>query len=93
MPWRPWWPPRRCPRRRQLIGSRGSGHIREILPVPNMEVAAVVDPDGRRTETAANLIFQKTGKRPSSVSRIVPPASAVASPSIPTCFHIRMPAS
>jgi predicted dehydrogenase len=46
------------------VGSRGSGHIREILPLSNMEVAALVDPDGRRTETAASLVFQKTGKRP-----------------------------
>ena len=46
------------------VGSRGSAHIREILPVPNVEIAALVDPDGRRTETAASTIFQKTGKRP-----------------------------
>src|SRR6266478_2662487 len=46
------------------VGSRGSAHIREILPVPNVEIAALVDPDRRRTETAASTIFQKTGKRP-----------------------------
>src|SRR5258708_33731734 len=46
------------------VGSRGSAHIREILPVPNVEIAALVDPDGRRTEAAAATIFQKTGKRP-----------------------------
>jgi predicted dehydrogenase len=46
------------------VGSRGSAHIREILPVPNVEIAALVDPDGRRTETAASTIFEKTGKRP-----------------------------
>jgi predicted dehydrogenase len=46
------------------VGSRGSAHIREILPVANVEIAALVDPDGRRTEQAASTIFQKTGKRP-----------------------------
>ena len=46
------------------VGSRGSAHIKEILPVANVEIAALVDPDGRRTETAAGAIFQKTGKRP-----------------------------
>ena len=46
------------------VGSRGSAHIREILPVANMEVAAVVDPDGQRAETAASVVFKKTGKSP-----------------------------
>src|SRR5690349_1971776 len=46
------------------VGSRGSAHIREILPVRNVEIAALVDVDGRRTETAAATIAQKTGKRP-----------------------------
>ena len=46
------------------VGSRGNGHIREILPVPNLEIAALVDPDGRRTEAASSTISQKTGKRP-----------------------------
>jgi predicted dehydrogenase len=46
------------------VGSRGSAHIREILSVANVEIAALVDPDGRRTEAAASTIFQKTGKRP-----------------------------
>ena len=46
------------------VGSRGSAHIKEILPVANVEIAALVDPDGRRTETNAGFIFEKTGKRP-----------------------------
>src|SRR5688572_27643860 len=46
------------------VGSRGSAHIREILPVGNVEIAALVDPDGNRTEQAASVVFQKTGKRP-----------------------------
>jgi predicted dehydrogenase len=46
------------------VGSRGSAHVREILPVANMEVAALVDPDGNRTEKTAGLVSQKTGKRP-----------------------------
>src|SRR5262245_19751418 len=46
------------------VGSRGSAHIREILPVANVEIAALVDVDGRRTETAASTVVQRTGKRP-----------------------------
>lgn len=46
------------------VGSRGSAHIQEILPLQNVEIAALVDPDGRRTEEAASTIFRKTGKRP-----------------------------
>src|SRR5258707_10187807 len=46
------------------VGSRGSAHIREILPVANVEIAAIVDVDGRRTEAAASTISQKTGQRP-----------------------------
>jgi len=46
------------------VGSRGTAHIREILPVANVEIAALVDPDGRRTESAASMIYEKTGKRP-----------------------------
>ena len=46
------------------VGSRGSAHIKEILPVANVEIAALVDVDGRRTEQAASVVFQKTGKRP-----------------------------
>jgi predicted dehydrogenase len=46
------------------VGSRGSAHIREILPVANVEIAALVDVDGRRTEEAASVVYQKTGKRP-----------------------------
>jgi len=46
------------------VGSRGSAHIKEILPVANVEIAALVDPDGRRTEEQAGVIFKATGKRP-----------------------------
>jgi predicted dehydrogenase len=46
------------------VGGRGSAHIREILPVANVEIGALVDPDGRRTEAASSVIFDKTGKRP-----------------------------
>jgi predicted dehydrogenase len=46
------------------VGSRGSAHISEILPVANVEVAALVDVDGRRTEAAAGTVFKKTGKQP-----------------------------
>ena len=46
------------------VGSRGSAHIREILPVANVEIAALVDVDGRRTGGRGFDGFQKTGKRP-----------------------------
>jgi predicted dehydrogenase len=46
------------------VGSRGSAHIGEILPVANVEIGAVVDVDGRRSEAAAQSVFQKTGRRP-----------------------------
>lgn len=46
------------------VGSRGMAHIKEILPVANLEVAAVVDPDGRRAEEAADLVKKNTGKAP-----------------------------
>ena len=46
------------------VGGRGSAHINEILPVENVEIAALVEVDGARAEVASQLIFQKTGKRP-----------------------------
>jgi predicted dehydrogenase len=46
------------------VGSRGSAHIKEILPVANVEIAALVDPDGNRTEKAASDILKATGKSP-----------------------------
>ena len=46
------------------VGSRGTAHINEILPGSNVEIAALVDPDGRRTETAAGIVAKKTGKSP-----------------------------
>ncbi len=46
------------------VGSRGSAHIKEILPVPNVEIGALVEVDGARAEAASQTIFQRTGKRP-----------------------------
>ncbi|QOY85586.1 Gfo/Idh/MocA family protein [Paludibaculum fermentans] len=46
------------------VGSRGTAHIKEMLPAGNIEVAAVVDPDGRRTEAAAAIVKKQTGKSP-----------------------------
>ena len=31
------------------VGGRGTAHVKEILPLANAEVAALVDPDGRGT--------------------------------------------
>ena len=46
------------------VGSRGSAHIKEILPVSNIEIAALVEVDGARAEAASQQIFKATGKRP-----------------------------
>ncbi|NWF85609.1 MAG: Gfo/Idh/MocA family oxidoreductase [Bryobacteraceae bacterium] len=46
------------------VGSRGTAHIKEMLPAGNIEVAAVVDPDGRRAEAAAGIVLKATGKPP-----------------------------
>ena len=46
------------------VGSRGPHISRRFYPAANVEIAALVDVDGRRTETAAGTVFQKTGKRP-----------------------------
>ena len=46
------------------VGGRGTAHIKEMLPVPNLEIAALVEVDGARAEAASQMIFQKTGKRP-----------------------------
>ena len=36
------------------VGSRGSAHIREILPVANMEIAALVEVDGTLDPAGVN---------------------------------------
>ena len=46
------------------VGSRGTAHIKEILPGPNVEIAALVEVDGARAEAASQLVFERTGKRP-----------------------------
>ena len=46
------------------VGSRGSAHIKEILPAGNIEIAALVEVDGARAEAASQQIFKATGKRP-----------------------------
>jgi predicted dehydrogenase len=46
------------------VGSRGAAHIREMLPAGNIEVAAVVDPDGKRAESAAGMVLKATGRSP-----------------------------
>ena len=46
------------------VGSRGSAHIKEMLPVANLEIAALVEVDSARAEAASDVVFQKTGKRP-----------------------------
>jgi predicted dehydrogenase len=46
------------------VGGRGNALMREASAVPNVEVAALIDPDGNRTESAAQELFKRTGKRP-----------------------------
>ncbi len=46
------------------VGSRGSAHIKEIIPASNMEIAALVEVDGARAEAASQDVFKRTGKRP-----------------------------
>ena len=46
------------------VGSRGSAHIKEIIPTGNMEIAALVEVDGARAEAASQDVFKRTGKRP-----------------------------
>jgi predicted dehydrogenase len=46
------------------VGGRGTALVKEILPLANAEVAALVDPDGRRTEQTAAIVYAKTNKQP-----------------------------
>jgi predicted dehydrogenase len=46
------------------VGGRGNDLMNQSSSVENVEVAALVDPDGNRTEAAAQKLFKKTGKRP-----------------------------
>ena len=71
------------------VGSRGSAHIKEILPVPNVEIGALVEVDGARAEAASQVIFQKTGKRPiieSDMRRIFDDKS-IDAVTVATCNH------
>src|SRR3954466_16264947 len=71
------------------VGSRGSAHIGEIIPVSNVEIAAVVDVDGRRTESAASAGFQKTGQltRIERGMRRVEGDKSIDAVTIATCNH------
>jgi predicted dehydrogenase len=71
------------------VGSRGSAHINEILPVPNVEIAALVEVDGARAEAASQRIFQKTGKRPiiESDMRRVFDDKSIDAVTVATCNH------
>ncbi|MEZ5353184.1 MAG: Gfo/Idh/MocA family oxidoreductase [Bryobacteraceae bacterium] len=46
------------------VGGRGNNLMDEASALQNVEVAALVDPDGGRTEAAAQKLFKRTGKRP-----------------------------
>ena len=46
------------------VGSRGSAHINELLTVPDIEIAALVEADGNRAEAGSSKVFARTGKRP-----------------------------
>ncbi|MEZ5363158.1 MAG: Gfo/Idh/MocA family oxidoreductase [Bryobacterales bacterium] len=46
------------------VGDRGSQHIRALAEIPFVQITALVDPDGNRTENAAAWIREKKGNRP-----------------------------
>jgi predicted dehydrogenase len=71
------------------VGGRGTDHLREASNIPNVEVAALVDPDGRRTEAGSQKIFDKTGKRPKLYSdmRQVFDDKEIDGVTIATCNH------
>jgi len=46
------------------VGGRGNDLMNESSAIPNVEVVTLIDPDGRRTEAAAQKLSAKTGKRP-----------------------------
>ncbi|MDX1979461.1 MAG: Gfo/Idh/MocA family oxidoreductase [Bryobacteraceae bacterium] len=45
------------------LGGRGKDHLNGFSSLNNVEVGALVEPDGKRAEEAASLLFKKTGKR------------------------------
>jgi predicted dehydrogenase len=45
------------------LGGRGKDHLNGFSSLANVEVGALVEPDGKRAEEAASLLFKKTGKR------------------------------
>ncbi len=45
------------------MGGRGNDHLKVFSKVENVEIAAVVDPDGNRAEKAAQWVLQNTGRR------------------------------
>lgn len=46
------------------LGGRGKDHLNGFSSLANVEVAALVEPDGKRAEEAASLLLKKTGKAP-----------------------------
>ncbi len=46
------------------LGGRGKDHLRGFSSLANVEVSAIVEPDGKRAEEAASMLFKKTGKGP-----------------------------
>ncbi len=45
------------------LGGRGNDHLKVFSKVKNVEIGAVVDPDGNRAEKAAQWVLQNTGRR------------------------------
>jgi predicted dehydrogenase len=45
------------------MGGRGNDLLKETSSLSNVEVGMLIDPDGNRTESAAKVLLDKTGKR------------------------------
>jgi predicted dehydrogenase len=50
------------------VGGRGNQLMREFAKIPFVQIGAVVDPDGNRTEQAAGWVRENTGHRPIAAS-------------------------
>jgi len=71
------------------VGGRGNALLTESFAIDRLEVGALVDPDGRRTEAGAAKLLAKTGKRARlySDSRRVMDDKEIDAVLVSTCNH------
>ncbi|MFN7926083.1 MAG: Gfo/Idh/MocA family oxidoreductase [Bryobacteraceae bacterium] len=71
------------------VGGRGNDLMNEVTKLPTAQVAALVDPDGRRTEAAAQKLVAKGAPRPrlESDMRRIFESKDVDAVAIATCNH------